>query len=114
MRFARFTILVALCYVAKGEKSEKTDNKGCINVKETKDRTKIENKYTESANTKKEDVVEDITLPVPPKVRSSRGPSRLEILKSDANFLIPKYVRLPVVNGVKVSYANQSFILSFS
>eukprot|EP00112_Aurelia_sp_Birch-Aquarium-sp1_P014623 Seg3171.3 transcript_id=Seg3171.3/GoldUCD/mRNA.D3Y31 product="Transmembrane prolyl 4-hydroxylase" protein_id=Seg3171.3/GoldUCD/D3Y31 len=107
MRFARITILVALCYVAKGEKSEKTDNKGCINVKETKDRTKIENKYTESANTKKEDVVEDITLPVPPKVRSSRGPSRLEILKSDANFLIPKYVRLPVVNGVKDGYERE-------
>ena len=107
MRLACIEILVVICHFAYGEKSEKTENKGCINVKETEEGIKIENRYAENANTKKEDVVEDITLPVPPKVRSSRGPSRLEILKSDENFLIPKYVRLPVVDGVKVRFSDQ-------
>ena len=107
MRLACIAILVVSCHFVYGEKSEKTENKRCINAEETKERIRNENKYAESANTKNEEAIEDITLPVPPKVRSSRGPGRLEILKGDETFLIPKYVRLPVVDGVKVRYLDQ-------
>ena len=112
MRFASIAILVAFYHFSQGEKLEKTENRGCINSEETTDKTRIENRYAENMNKKKEDVAEGIILPVPPKVRSSRGPGRLEILKNDENFLIPKYVRLPVVDGVKVRYCDGELISS--